>query len=417
MEQNQIGNFELQQLLGQGGMASVYRALDTKLQRVVALKVLHPDIGQNEEFNQRFVQEARAVANLDHPNIVRIYVFDHDAQGRYYLVMEYVQGGSLGKYLDTLYQRRQVLNVKEALQLTQQVAVALDYAHQQGMVHRDVKPDNILLKPTSSFGQMAFTALLTDFGLAKLLIGENLVQTAANKRVGTLPYMAPEQFRGTIDFRADLYATGIVLYQLLVGRLPFMPKSLQEAADMHVHQPPPLPTIHRPELSNDLETILLKCIAKDPDQRYQSGRELAQAIHDAMHSGGPLLNEGAVPPDTASLRAYQEQQIKQESRTPTVDQVIITLQGKAIQSIQILSAGLLIGRDPKHDITLPNDKVSRNHARIERQADGAYTIMDLGSTNGTYLDGVRLFSNAPQTWKADQAVTIGDFSLTLKVAK
>lgn len=419
MTSNRLGNYELQQLLGEGGMGSVYRAIDIRLQRTVALKVLIPEIAAKQEFRQRFLQEARAAAALDHPNIVRIFAFDVDEEGRYYLVMEYVPGGSLRGYTEGLNAQNKRIDITEALRLIQQVAVALDYAHTQGMVHRDVKPDNILLKPTSSFGAAAYNALLTDFGLAKLLDRENLVQTQLNKPMGTLPYMAPEQFSGGIDYRVDIYAIGIVMYELIVGTLPFIPRSLAEAGEMHTKQAPPMPRTLRPDLAPQLEAILLKTLAKEKEQRYQTGMELAEAIENAikgkaatgqkltrMEQSDPAVPNLEMPPTPPPAPA----------NTTGQDRIIIQREGYAAQALIITKPTLMIGRDPRHDIALASEKVSRTHARIDRQPDGSYTITDLGSTNGTFLEGTRLPAQSPYVLKPTYALVMGEYHLTLQAA-
>lgn len=410
-----IGNYELQDKLGEGGMGEVYRALDVQLQRTVAVKVLHPEVAQNTEFRARFLQEARAVAALDHPNIIRIYAFDADEKGRHYLVMEYVTGGSLRGYLEDRYENREEINTLETLRLVQQVAAALEYAHQLGMVHRDVKPDNVLLKPASGFGgDMRYSAMLTDFGLAKLLAGENLVQTANDKLVGgTLPYMAPEQFWGGMDYRADIYALGIMMYELVVGRLPFMPSSPHEAAEMHVKQPPPLPTYFRNDLSPKIEAVIMKSIAKQPEQRFQTGLEMIHAIREIVDN-----DEITVSPDRTTVPRHSGQEPTIDSGPGTApvkdDAVIAEREGYARQTFTLTQPVFIIGRDPKRDMPLPGGKVSRSHARLERQADRTYTITDLGSTNGTYMDGKKLQPNQPYSWGPNNELIIGEYRLTLK---
>lgn len=418
MTGNRLGNYELQQLLGEGGMGSVYRALDIRLQRVVALKVLIPEIAAKQEFRQRFLQEARAAAALDHPNIVRIFAFDVDEEGRYYLVMEYVPGGSLRGFTEGLQSQNKLMDITEALRLLQQVAAALDYAHTQGMVHRDVKPDNILLKPASSFGTASYNALLTDFGLAKLLDRENLVQTGISKPMGTLPYMAPEQFTGNIDYRVDIYALGIVMYELLVGTLPFIPRSLADAGELHTKQPPPPPRQLRPDLSPQLEAVLLKTLEKAKERRYQTGMELASAIQDVLQGGkggqkmtrmqdsDPAIDKQEMPPTPPPAPV----------NTTGQDRIIIQREGYAPQALIITKETLMIGRDPRHDIALASEKVSRTHARIDRQPDGSYTIMDLGSTNGTYLEGTRLPAQSPYVYAPGYSLVMGEYHLTLQAA-
>lgn len=425
LHQIRLPNFELQKQLGQGGMGSVYRALDINLQRTVAIKLLHPELAEKEEFRQRFLQEARAAANLDHQNIVRIYTFHADAE-YLYLVMEYVEEGSLRDLMDVLYDRRQQMNMAEALLMVQQVASALDYAHQRGMVHRDVKPDNVLTKSVAGFGGSAKTALLTDFGLAKLLVGHNLVKTQMNKPLGTLPYMAPEQFQGTVDGRTDLYALGIMMFELLVGRLPFMPNTPHEAISMHMNQEPPRPSQIRPDLPPYVEQIILKALSKSPDHRFQTGREIIEAIQRA---GSAPYGQGAgglkttADPEIESTR----QKLKidpglvlppppPQPRQAAEDRIVVERDGYASVVIPVKQTQLIIGRDPNRDIPLPGQRVSRNHARIDRGADGQYTVTDLGSTNGTFLEGARLLPNVAEKWRTNQILDVGEYQLVLQRA-
>lgn len=428
-----FGNYKIEALLGQGGMGSVFRARDIQLDRLVALKVMHSEIAAHEELRKRFLQEARAIAALDHPNIIQIYSFY--AAEELLLVMEYVTGGSLREYLRSLQSSNQTMDIEEAVVLIKQLASALHYAHNQGMVHRDVKPDNILLKSVSMSSGVNFKALLTDFGLAKL--AENaVVQTMGHNPMGTLPYMPPEQIKGdVIDGRADLYALGILMYELLVGELPFKPRNIPEAARMHGSEKPAVPSEKRRGITPELDEIILKAIAKQPSERFQTGNEIIIALETMEAKSGSDDPEEylATYIDPSLLDSKQEQPVGtylasiqgivgQDVTVPPVeedlatDELVVLRAGYAAQRIPIIKQQLMIGRDPNHDVTLDAEKVSRNHARIERKADGGYTITDLGSTNGTYLDEAKLLSNVTEDWLADQVVAIGEFRLSIQRA-
>ncbi|MCZ7545575.1 MAG: serine/threonine protein kinase [Anaerolineae bacterium] len=241
-----IDHYRIEQLLGQGGMGSVFQAVDLHLQRPVALKVMHAHLAARQEFQQRFLQEARAAARLDHPGIVRVHAFGLE-QGMLFMVMELITGGSLRGYLQHLYEQQKYIELPEAVELTRQVAEALDYAHKQGMIHRDIKPDNVILKLATDGGQglTKFRAVLTDFGLAKL--AEGGVQSVSGQPMGTYPYMSPEQcLAEDLDARTDIYALGVMLYELAVGRLPYLPKTITEAIRMHTREPLPPPEKYRP---------------------------------------------------------------------------------------------------------------------------------------------------------------------------
>jgi serine/threonine protein kinase len=428
-----FGNYKVEALLGQGGMGSVFRARDTQLDRLVALKVMHSEIAAHEELRKRFLQEARAIAALDHPNIIQIYSFY--AAEELLLVMEFVTGGSLREYLRSLQSENKTMEIEEAVVLIKQLASALHYAHDQGMVHRDVKPDNVLLKSASLSEGVNFKALLTDFGLAKL--AENaVVQTMGHNPMGTLPYMPPEQIKGdVIDGRADLYALGILMYELLVGELPFKPRNIPEAARMHGSETPALPSEKRRGITPELDDIIMKTIAKQPTDRFQTGREIIDALETMEAASGSDDPEEylATYIDPNALDSKQEQPVgtylasiqgivgEDVTMPPSegdlaTDELVVMRAGYAAQRIPITKQQIMIGRDPSHDVTLDADKVSRNHARIERNADGSYSITDLGSTNGTYLEEAKLLSNVTEDWLEDQVVAIGEFRLSIQRA-
>lgn len=415
LEGQHLGHFLLHKHLGEGGMGAVYSATDVQLQRPVAVKVMHPFIAENETFRNRFVQEARSAAALDHPNIIRIYAFELSPTGTHYLVMEYLQMGSLRDYVDSLRNQGKYIDVGEALTLIQHVAAALDYAHQLGVIHRDIKPDNVLLRQSTALGYGAtqLMAILTDFGLAKLMTGENMVKTQMNNPMGTLPYMSPEQFTGTIDARSDLYSLGIMMYEVLVGQLPFLPRTPHDAIQMHVYQPIPQPRALRHDLVPGLEPVLYRVLAKDPDQRFQSGAELIQAIAVAMGGG---TNAGGISTNLGGYSQSFNPPSPGEAMMPPIPSgqphVLIEREGYASRAVPLTKSLMTIGRDPARDIPLAGDKVSRMHAQIERETDGTFTVTDL-STNGTFMNGQRLTVNKPT--QVVGPITVGPYQLTVLV--
>jgi len=257
-----LGHYRILEKVAAGGMGVVYRARDGQLERDVALKVLPSGALSDDTARRHFRKEAMALAKLNHPNIATIYEFGSQ-DGTDFLVMEYVPGKTLA---DRLAGGR--LPEKEIIALGMQIAAALEEAHERGIVHRDLKPANIAI---SAMGQ----AKILDFGLAKLLRpvddGTTDVLTDSQAAAGTLPYMPPEQLRGeSVDARADVYTIGAVLYEMATGHRAFQERLI----DAILHLPPVTPRALNPRVSRELETIILKCLDKDPDRRYQSAKEL-----------------------------------------------------------------------------------------------------------------------------------------------
>ena len=255
-----IPGYQIERELGQGGMAIVYLALQESLHRHVALKVIKPILTTDDEFARRFLHEGRIIAQLNNPHIVTVHdIASHE--GIYYLSMEYLPG-------DTLQQRiRAGMPLEETLSVARAIAGALHYAHQRGVIHRDIKPQNILFRENGS-------PVLTDFGIAKTL-GSSTIMTRTGLSLGTPRYMSPEQIRGqAVDARADLYSFGVLFYEMLTGNAPYVADDSFALAMMHVTAPiPELP----PELRR-FQPILHKLLDKDPNQRFQSGQEFITAL-------------------------------------------------------------------------------------------------------------------------------------------
>jgi serine/threonine protein kinase/Tol biopolymer transport system component len=280
-----IGNYRVESRLGRGGMGQVVSATHLHLNRTVAIKILHEQLADDPTFRARFQQEARAAAALVHPNVVQVLDFG-EQDGLLYLVMELVPDGSLR----TLLQQTpgQPLALPLGIELLRQAAEGLAYAHTHRMVHRDVKPDNLLLTRQES----GYLLKVTDFGLARL--AEGGIHTVSGMTMGTPAYMSPEQCQGhDLDGRSDLYSLGIVLFEVTTGAVPFQTRSLSDAVFKHVYTPPPSPRATRPDLPQFLADIILRCLAKHPDDRFATAGELAAALA----SIGPSTRHA--PPATA----------------------------------------------------------------------------------------------------------------------
>lgn len=267
----QLANFHVERLLGQGGMATVYYGQDVKLQRPVAIKVIDKRYGNDTASGKRFISEARMMAQWRHENIIQIYYADDD-QGFSYYVMEYVDGQDLSTLMGMHAEENELMPVADVLRISTAVANALDYAHHQGVVHRDIKPSNILIARDGR-------VLLGDFGMAL-----EVKDRSMGSIFGTPHYISPEQARWSADAvpQSDLYSLGVILYEMITGVTPFNDPSPASIALQHISEAPPLPRSINPEISIGVESVLLKALKKDPKDRYQSGAKLMAALDKAF---------------------------------------------------------------------------------------------------------------------------------------
>jgi len=278
-----LGRYHIQERLGIGGMASVFKALDTTLDRTVAIKILHEHLVHEESFKDRFQQEAKLIASLNHPNIVQLYDFAIYNRGEeaplYYMVMPYISGQTLADMLAVHQEMDSKMQHDQIQQIMQDLTAALDYAHQRGMVHRDVKPANVLFDETGR-------AILADFGIARLAESSRLTQEGVT--VGTPAYMSPEQATGVVfDYRSDIYSLGVMFYEMLTGKLPYSSDNNISILLQHVNDPIPEVSLYLPQPNPNLDKIILRAMAKDMSDRYQSASEFAADCRAAF-SGEPL---------------------------------------------------------------------------------------------------------------------------------
>ena len=343
-----IDNYKITGLLGRGGMASVYLAENQeKNPKKVAIKVLEVDVVENKEYVNRFKKEAFICSKITHPNIVKVYNYGI-LESKYYIVMEFIDGKDLSFYVRN--NKNKVL--KDILNFTSQIASALSFAHKNKIIHRDIKPQNILL---DKLGKIK----ITDFGIAKINLPQALTQE--NERVaGTAYYMSPEQIKGEpVDLRTDIYSLGILLYELITGKNPYASDTPLAVINGHLYKTPLPLKNYRTDIPDYLISIINKCISKNKNDRFNSADEILQ-----------VLKSKKIKHLKSNLKAnvfWEEEQ----------------------KNIQIINKETYIGRGELNNIILKDRHASRKHARIILLDDN-YVIEDLGSMNGTYVNSQKI---------------------------
>ena len=403
-----FGGYKLEELVGTGGMASIYKGFDETLSRWVAIKVvpLQAAGGTEEVLLARFRQEARAIAALRHRNILTIYSYGEET-GWAYIVMEYVPGGSLKDRIEA----GQPFTWEQTFGVIIPVSQALAFAHERGVIHRDIKPANILM-PQDDW------PLLADFGLAKMDHATRPNLTMPGQVLGTMAYAAPEQIQeGAIDARVDIYSLGIVLYELLTGKLPFQGETAFDFLMARLTDPP-VPLLEaNPNVPPVFVPIIDKALAQSPHDRYQLMAEFSQVLRetrDQLRRSAMATPSTLLEPDTTSLVDLDELE------EPSIRLKIVT-SGQEI--IRTRRSELTIGRAYKNsipDIDLgpyggSKAGVSRQHSRLIYK-DNQWFVEDLASTNGTFVNGVRIAPNKLESFKDGDLIRCGQIELELKMA-
>jgi len=301
-----VGPYRAMAQLGQGGMATVYKAYHASLDRYVAIKVMHAAFKEDPTFLARFQREARVLAKLEHPNIVPVYDFA-EHQGQPYLVMKYVEGDTLkARMADGALSNDEILNVVDA------VGAGLAYAHKQGVLHRDIKPSNVIITPDGQY-------YLSDFGLARIATaGESTL--SQDTMLGTPNYISPEQAKGVsdLDGRTDIYSFGVLLYEMIVGRVPYSGDTPFAIIHDHIYSPLPLPSVVNPDVPEPVERVLLKALAKERDDRYPDASALVTAFHQAVEEAGGTPVAPTPAPPSGPVSASSTATRRAPTAAPTV---------------------------------------------------------------------------------------------------
>lgn len=286
-----LGDYEIRRLIGRGGMARVYEGYDPNLDRHAAIKVITPQAEDSDEMKQRFFREARAVANLHHPNIVTVYQFGQ-GENLYYLAMRLLEGQTLLQKLKRLRAQKKFIEIALMLSVVDDVSAALDYAHSKGVIHRDVKPSNIMIESDKR-------AVLMDFGLLMQTSGDQTLGTA----FGTPRYIAPEQAVASDRAvpQSDIYSLGVIVYEMVTGQTPFDADSAMSLALLHISTPPPPPRTLRPDLSEAVEQVILKALEKRPEDRWQTAAQFAKALREAYGGKASSVRPSVTETSTAII--------------------------------------------------------------------------------------------------------------------
>ncbi|HXI63746.1 MAG TPA: protein kinase [Gemmatimonadales bacterium] len=342
------GKYRIEKLLGKGGMGAVFLAHDLTLEREVAIKVLPPDVAQDEQVVRRFQQEAKTAAKLDHPNIIPIYRVESEG-GLNYFVMKYISGTSL----EDLLEKKEPLPVPEIQRILWEAACAIGHAHQRGVVHRDVKPANIMFDHDGR-------VMLTDFGISKALQAATGF-TATGMIIGTPHYMAPEQGKGApVDGRADQYSLGVVGYRMITAELPFNGDSVHTIIYKHIYEPPPLASAKRPGIPGFLAVAISRALSKEPDQRFPTMEEFATAVWPEQPVAAPVKGRSAPRPRPRVPRAAADAptEITGAPTTPLPRGKTRRSRTPAVVGLVVVAAGvggyLLLGRGSAERGALPS---------------------------------------------------------------
>lgn len=415
-----IDHYLLERLIGSGNLGSVYAARRLSDRQIFAVKLIDARFALNDEFRKHFFQQMQIVRQLRHPHLAG--VLDYKLlDERLYLVLPLLTGGTLTRWLDQYRQQQHYPPLPQVFEIIHQIGQALDYIHDHGVVHRNLKPDNILFETEPD--QKAVSLKLMDTGVGQMLY------TLADRVPGlpgqTLAYIAPEQALNASDPQIDIYALGVIFYELLTGKPPHQPASLMEVTSLVLNpgSAPPGPHQLRPELPAALDAIVAKALAPSPGDRFLRGQDLSRALREIQ--AGSLIAATPVqisPPGKPAPGVPPPPRVATGTPLPdpppdlTRREILDVIQSRRPkQSLLMVRDSYLIGREPDCDLPIEHRLLSRHHARIERDGRGNFQITDLGTTNGTWLDNVRLLPGEPALWRPPAMVRLGDVWLSIRV--
>lgn len=388
-----VGPYQIQEQLGQGGMATVYKAYHPALDRHVAIKVMDVALSKEQDFIERFKREARVIARLDNPHIVPVYDFD-EHNGQPFIVLKFIDGQTLKDRM-----KNSPLSKVEILQVVKAVGNGLEYAHKRGVLHRDTKPSNVLIAGDGKI-------YLTDFGLARLVEGSS--NLTGDMILGTPHYISPEQAINAdkLDEGTDIYSFGVMIYEMVVGCLPFDADTAFTVIEDHISKLPPLPTSIKPDLPQEIERVILKSLEKHRDDRYASVSDLVRDFKKAW---------------------FPTNHVEQgDISSTTMESIgIATLLTESGKSFALADGIVVLGRNSttkniQNDIDLSELDVkkiiSRRHAMIKRE-NNEYILSDLDSRNGTYINGQRLSPTQSHKLVSSDVIEFGSGGVKLTFSR
>jgi len=382
-----ITRYQVDALIAEGRISSIYQTHDMKMNRLMALKVMYIPDYLDETGTEQVLDQIRALAAVDHPNLVHIYDYG-EAQGQLFIVTEFVNGMPIDQHIKHMIEQGQKVNTWHISLTMAYVTSAIADAHHVGIAHGLWKPGHILLETSpGAFSDLPFHVELADAGLGIMY------QSVHDMPAEMWPYLSPEQCRGEdASMAGDIYSMGALLYHLAVGKQPFSPQSIEEAIKLHTETEPPLPTAVSPTLPLAIENIILKAMAKEPSERYESAKAMATALWETSQQM------------TRSAAGSEQFDIG--------DHILhIDIIGEPRRTIVLDRPTMFTGSSPENEIVLPGVKVARQHVRLEREPDH-WVAYHLDPTRSTYLQGTRLLADLPEIWETGQVLLVGPYMLT-----